>query len=132
MRIAAAWGPVVLVLAAVGAASCASTGSSGDVAFLDSPKKAARADEIVRLHTRSGDVAVVAGGGAGVVRLYDPSGAFMQTATIDSLRATHPELFEVLTRATASAPFFDARLDVPARAETPVAPGVPGVPGVDR
>jgi hypothetical protein len=81
------------------------------------------------LRTRTGDVAVVVGGGVGVVRLYDPSGALAQTTTIEGLRATHPELVEILTRATASAPFFDARLDVQS---LPQAPAIPGVPGVDR
>ena len=116
MRPLHALGSAVLFLAGLGASACASSADTSVGAQTASPAR-----ELVRLRTRDGDVAVLAGSGGRVVALYDTTGALVRSADVDSLRSTDPALYELLTTSTASAAgYVDATLH---ESHEPPAPG---------
>jgi hypothetical protein len=110
MRIPSSYLSAAAFLAgALGASACASAVTAGDA--VPTPQTAARADEILRLRTREGDVAVLAGTGGRYVTIYDATGAALRSADVESLRRTDPVLFQLLTEATASqGAYLDATL----------------------
>ena len=110
MRTAPTFLPAVpFLLAAVAASACASTVTSGETG--PAAQTALRASEIVRLHTREGDIAVLAGSGARRVTIYDASGTPLRSTDVASLRSSDPTLFELLTTSTASTGLYlDATL----------------------
>lgn len=99
--------PVVVFLVALGVSSCASL-STGDAPAVQAGSSGS---ELMRLRTRHGDVAVLAGSAGRRVVVYDASGVALRSGAIESLRGSDPELFEILTTATASrATYLDATL----------------------
>jgi len=108
MRLSHVHASTAFFLAALGGAAFSSGLTSGDTA---GPVRAAsRANELLRLRTRDGDVAVLAGTGGRRVTIYDASGAPIRSADVEALRATDPALYQILNEATASRGYLDATM----------------------
>jgi hypothetical protein len=108
---------IVALHVALFALGCSSAVSSGNASVGAQSASAPR--EIVRLHTRDGDVGLLAGYGGQRVALYDASGALERTTDIDTLRVADPALYQLITTATAHGETLDARLDRERRAPSP-------------
>jgi hypothetical protein len=115
---------IAALYVALFALGCSSTVASGGAAGGAQAASAPR--EIVRLHTRDGDVGLLVGHAGQRVALYGAGGALERTTDVDALRATDPALYELLTTATAHSDTLDATLDGPRRA--PPAAGLPVAP----
>ncbi len=110
MRLTSGLVVIASSLAALCLVSCASSAMSGDMEATGQAATRARAPEIMRLRTREGDVALLAGSGGRVV-VYDARGVALRTSDVDGLRASDPALYELLTTAVAShGPYLDATL----------------------
>jgi hypothetical protein len=99
------------VLAALACAGCVSATEASGAAPAAQVASGAPS-ELVRLRTHDGDVAILAGGGGRRVTIYDANGApIVQSADIESLRATRPDVVQLLTTSVAShTTYVDARL----------------------
>jgi hypothetical protein len=104
--------PLLLLapLAFLALAGCTSA-AEPQTAVVRSPSTPA-ASEIVRLRTHDGDVAVLAGGAGRRVTVYAADGSVVVSdADLDDLRASRPDVVEILTNSVATRPsFLDARV----------------------
>jgi len=100
------------LLASVSLGSFGCTSASEPAASAVRSPATAPAAEIVRLRTHDGDVAILAGGGGRRVTVYDADGTLVaRDADLDKLRASNPQVVQILETSVASGAPHGAFLD---------------------